>query len=133
LALDTLAEAEARELLNRHFGREKVATESEAVNSLLKRCAGLPLALGGARLLMAVCPERDLLDAGLQGLRRAPGPVQAPRESDPHHMPPEFNVDQQHFLETRQQGEDCGSLRTSAANTARSTQSRRGLGSAQHG
>ncbi|TDD02568.1 SDR family oxidoreductase [Nonomuraea deserti] len=33
------------------------------------------------------------------------GPFKTPaRESDPHHMPPEFNVDQQEFLEQRQQG-----------------------------
>ncbi|MEU8247033.1 SDR family oxidoreductase [Nonomuraea sp. NPDC048916] len=33
------------------------------------------------------------------------GPFKTPaRESDPHHMPPEFNVDQQAFLERRQQG-----------------------------
>jgi nucleoside-diphosphate-sugar epimerase len=33
------------------------------------------------------------------------GPFKTPaRESDPGHMPPEFNVDQQQFLESRQQG-----------------------------
>ncbi len=33
------------------------------------------------------------------------GPFKTPaRESDPQHMPPEFNVDQQAFLEDRQQG-----------------------------
>lgn len=32
------------------------------------------------------------------------GPFKTPaRETDPHHMPPEFNVDQQTFLENRQQ------------------------------
>ena len=35
------------------------------------------------------------------------GPFKTPaRESDPDHMPPEFNVDQQRFLEERQQGKD---------------------------
>ncbi|MET4050465.1 MULTISPECIES: SDR family oxidoreductase [unclassified Rhodococcus (in: high G+C Gram-positive bacteria)] len=35
------------------------------------------------------------------------GPFKTPaRESDPPHMPPEFNVDQQNFLETRQQGKN---------------------------
>ncbi|WP_224362141.1 SDR family oxidoreductase [Hyalangium versicolor] len=34
------------------------------------------------------------------------GPFKTPaRESDPHHMPPEFNVDQQAFLEERQKGQ----------------------------
>ena len=33
------------------------------------------------------------------------GPFKTPaRESDPPHMPPEFNVDQQQFLERRQLG-----------------------------
>lgn len=35
------------------------------------------------------------------------GPFKTPaRESDPPHMPPEFNVDQQQFLEDRQRGKD---------------------------
>lgn len=33
------------------------------------------------------------------------GPFKTPaRETDPNHMPPEFNIDQQNFLEERQQG-----------------------------
>ncbi|WP_379144727.1 SDR family oxidoreductase [Paenibacillus sp. sgz500992] len=33
------------------------------------------------------------------------GPFKTPaRETDPNHMPPEFNIDQQNFLEKRQQG-----------------------------
>lgn len=33
------------------------------------------------------------------------GPFKTPaRETDPDHMPPEFNIDQQNFLESRQQG-----------------------------
>ncbi len=33
------------------------------------------------------------------------GPFKTPaRESDPNHMPPEFNIDQQNFLEARQRG-----------------------------
>jgi nucleoside-diphosphate-sugar epimerase len=35
------------------------------------------------------------------------GPFKTPaRESDPNHMPPEFNIDQQDFLEERQRGKD---------------------------
>jgi nucleoside-diphosphate-sugar epimerase len=35
------------------------------------------------------------------------GPFKTPaRETDAHHMPPEFNVDQQQFLEERQRGKD---------------------------
>ena len=46
LDLDVLTEVEARELLTRHLGHGRVAAEPEAVTELLKRCAGLPLALG---------------------------------------------------------------------------------------
>ncbi|MGP3926788.1 BTAD domain-containing putative transcriptional regulator [Streptomyces sp. 8N616] len=45
LALDTLPEAEARQLLARHLGTDRLATEPDAVAALLKHCAGLPLAL----------------------------------------------------------------------------------------
>jgi tetratricopeptide (TPR) repeat protein len=80
LALDTLTKAEARELLTRHLGRDRIVAESEAVSDLLERCAGLPLALGivAARALahprfpLAVLAEElgetvarlDALDAG---------------------------------------------------------------------
>jgi hypothetical protein len=34
------------------------------------------------------------------------GPFKTPaKESDAHHMPPEFNIDQQQFLEQRQRGQ----------------------------
>lgn len=46
LDLDALDEAEARELLIRHVGHDRVAAESMAVAELLACCAGLPLALG---------------------------------------------------------------------------------------
>jgi tetratricopeptide (TPR) repeat protein len=46
LALDTLPPADARQLLTRHLGTERVRAERAAVDELLGRCAGLPLALG---------------------------------------------------------------------------------------
>jgi DNA-binding SARP family transcriptional activator len=43
--LETLTETEARELLARRLGADRVAAEPEAVAELLRCCAGLPLAL----------------------------------------------------------------------------------------
>jgi tetratricopeptide (TPR) repeat protein len=45
LNLDVLTEAEARELLARHIGDERLAEEPTAAADLLRCCAGLPLAL----------------------------------------------------------------------------------------
>ena len=45
VALDGLPEPEARELLTRHLGRERLEAEPEAARTLLTCCAGLPLAL----------------------------------------------------------------------------------------
>jgi tetratricopeptide (TPR) repeat protein len=45
LDLDVLEEPEARDLLIRHLGRERLAAEPDAVARLLERCGGLPLAL----------------------------------------------------------------------------------------
>jgi DNA-binding SARP family transcriptional activator/tetratricopeptide (TPR) repeat protein len=44
--LDVLPEREARQLLARHLGPDRVTAEPEAVDELVARCAGLPLALG---------------------------------------------------------------------------------------
>jgi tetratricopeptide (TPR) repeat protein len=46
LDLEVLPEAEARQVLARHLGHDRVAAEPEAVTELLACCAGLPLALG---------------------------------------------------------------------------------------
>ncbi|KAK1182236.1 BTAD domain-containing putative transcriptional regulator [Streptomyces sp. NBS 14/10] len=45
LPLDLLDRTEARELLARRLGSERVAAEPEAVEDVIKVCAGLPLAL----------------------------------------------------------------------------------------
>jgi DNA-binding SARP family transcriptional activator/tetratricopeptide (TPR) repeat protein len=44
--LDVVPEHEARHLLTRHLGHDRVAAEPEAVEALVACCAGLPLALG---------------------------------------------------------------------------------------
>lgn len=46
LDLDVLTDIEARELLARHLGPERLAAAPDAVEELLSWCAGLPLALG---------------------------------------------------------------------------------------
>ncbi|MGW1057076.1 AfsR/SARP family transcriptional regulator [Micromonospora rubida] len=45
VTLDLLAPAESRELLGRRLGRARAGTEPAALNEIVRRCAGLPLAL----------------------------------------------------------------------------------------
>ncbi|NBE81268.1 AfsR/SARP family transcriptional regulator [Micromonospora rubida] len=45
VTLDLLAPAESRELLGRRLGRSRAGTEPVALNEIVRRCAGLPLAL----------------------------------------------------------------------------------------
>lgn len=60
LNLNVLTEAEARELLVRHLGSDRVVAEPEAVAELLERCAGLPLALGIVAARAVAQPEFPL-------------------------------------------------------------------------
>ncbi|MCI2418684.1 tetratricopeptide repeat protein [Saccharopolyspora sp. K220] len=86
ITLEVLTDDEAEELLVRYLGADRVATEPEAVRSLVSHCAGLPLALGIAAVRAAENPdfpldelvlelqdERDRLDAldagGVTGVR----------------------------------------------------------------
>ncbi len=46
VSLDVLPDPEAAHLLTNHLGVDRVAAEPAAVAALLRRCAGLPLALG---------------------------------------------------------------------------------------
>jgi DNA-binding SARP family transcriptional activator/tetratricopeptide (TPR) repeat protein len=79
LTLDVLPMAEARELLARRLGADRVAAEPEAVDRIITACARLPLALsiaaaraqqtgfsltGIAAELDAAGPRLDVLDAG---------------------------------------------------------------------
>ncbi|MCX4474489.1 tetratricopeptide repeat protein [Micromonospora sp. NBC_01655] len=45
VTLDLLAPGESRELLGRRLGRGRAGTEPAALNEIVRRCAGLPLAL----------------------------------------------------------------------------------------
>ncbi|MGW1974342.1 BTAD domain-containing putative transcriptional regulator [Streptomyces sp. NPDC001889] len=71
LTLDMFAADEAREVVVRALGRDRVAAEPEAVAGLLRLCAGLPLALAIAAARAASRPDfplaalvTELQDAG---------------------------------------------------------------------
>src|SRR5882757_8760972 len=54
---------------------------------------------------VAACLQHISLMQGYKVYGAHLGPFKTPaRESDPNHMPPEFNIDQQNFLEARQKG-----------------------------
>jgi DNA-binding SARP family transcriptional activator/Tfp pilus assembly protein PilF len=69
LALDLLTEADARELLARRLGEERIAAEPDAVTELTWRCARLPLALAIVAARAALDPDLPLarLAADLTG------------------------------------------------------------------
>jgi DNA-binding SARP family transcriptional activator len=76
LTLDVLADAEARELLTRRLGPERVAADPGAAGELIQLCARLPLALSIAAARTASQPGLTL--AGLAAeLRDAPGRLDA--------------------------------------------------------
>jgi DNA-binding SARP family transcriptional activator/tetratricopeptide (TPR) repeat protein len=60
LTLDVLSDAEAREMLARRLGRERVAAEPEAADEIIAACARLPLALGIAIGRACARPKRSL-------------------------------------------------------------------------
>ncbi|GAA2709036.1 AfsR/SARP family transcriptional regulator [Actinoplanes palleronii] len=62
LALDVLSPAEAREMLAGRVGADRVAAEPEAADEIVKRCAGLPLALSVAGARAAADPRLALAD-----------------------------------------------------------------------
>jgi tetratricopeptide (TPR) repeat protein/transcriptional regulator with XRE-family HTH domain len=60
LPLDLLSPDEARDLLARRVGVDRIATEPDAVDTIIERCARLPLALAIAGARAAIQPERPL-------------------------------------------------------------------------
>ncbi|PWI07342.1 SARP family transcriptional regulator [Streptomyces sp. NWU339] len=60
LTLDVLTDTEARELMCRHLGEDRVAAEPEAVAALLEHCAGLPLAISVVAARAAAHPDFPL-------------------------------------------------------------------------
>ena len=63
LALDLLTAAEARDLLARRIGAQRVDAEPQAVADLIDRCARLPLALAITAAHAATVPGRSLATA----------------------------------------------------------------------
>jgi tetratricopeptide (TPR) repeat protein len=60
LTLDLLGDGEARELLTRRLGAERLAGQEPAVNGLIQTCARLPLALNIAAAHATIHPELPL-------------------------------------------------------------------------
>lgn len=60
LDLDLLSDIEARDLLERHVGPERIAAEPDATVELLASCAGLPLALSIVAARVAAHPNFPL-------------------------------------------------------------------------
>ncbi|MEU4806173.1 BTAD domain-containing putative transcriptional regulator [Actinosynnema sp. NPDC023587] len=60
VTLDVLDDAEARELLRRRLGEDRLAAEPEAAAELVRHCAGLPLALSIVAAHAAVTPTSSL-------------------------------------------------------------------------
>ncbi|MEV7092610.1 BTAD domain-containing putative transcriptional regulator [Amycolatopsis sp. NPDC051045] len=60
ISLDVLSAREARELLERHLGRDRLTAEAATVDELVRLCAGLPLALGIVAARAVTSPELPL-------------------------------------------------------------------------
>jgi DNA-binding SARP family transcriptional activator/tetratricopeptide (TPR) repeat protein len=82
LTLDLLTPAEARQLLARRLGPDRVAAEPDAVEEIIARCAHLPLALAIVAARAATHPEFTL--TGLAGeLRDSRARLDALTAGDP--------------------------------------------------
>jgi DNA-binding SARP family transcriptional activator/tetratricopeptide (TPR) repeat protein len=81
LTLDVLSDAEAREMLARRLGHERVAAEPEAAAEITESCACLPLALSIAVGRAAARPKRPLTELAAE-LRDARGRLDALEAGD---------------------------------------------------
>lgn len=79
--LDLFTEAEARDLLADRIGTRRTAAEPQAVDEIVARCAGLPLALAVSAAHAAVRPASGL--AALAGRRGRAHRLDALAEGDP--------------------------------------------------
>ncbi|MET9081779.1 BTAD domain-containing putative transcriptional regulator [Streptomyces sp. NPDC004237] len=82
LALDRLPDAEARESLARRLGADRVLADPAAVDEIVARCAGLPLALAVVATRAAAHPGFPLA-AIADELRAAHGSLDAFTDADP--------------------------------------------------
>ncbi len=76
ITLDVLSHAEAREMLTRRLGRDRIAAEPEAADEIIEECARLPLALSIAVGRAAGRPKQPLADLAAE-LRDAKGRLDA--------------------------------------------------------
>src|SRR5690606_16604192 len=76
LPLDVLPDAEARALLAGHLGRERLDAEPDAVDAVLRACAGLPLALAIVAARASTRPHLPLA-AVAEELQNGPGRLDA--------------------------------------------------------
>ncbi|MGW0944640.1 AfsR/SARP family transcriptional regulator [Streptomyces sp. NPDC002623] len=82
LTLDRLPDAEARESLTRRLGADRVLAEPAAVDEIVARCAGLPLALAVVATRAAAHPDFPLA-AIADELRTTHGSLDAFTDADP--------------------------------------------------
>jgi DNA-binding SARP family transcriptional activator/tetratricopeptide (TPR) repeat protein len=76
LTVGLLSPGEAKQVLTRRIGHERVADEPEAAQSIIDRCAGLPLALALVAARAAAHPGTPLLHLAAE-LNRVPRPLDA--------------------------------------------------------
>ena len=81
ITLDVLSDAEAREMLARRLGQERIAAEPEATDEIVAACARLPLALSIAVGRAVSRPKRPLAELAAE-LRDARGRLDALEEDD---------------------------------------------------
>jgi DNA-binding SARP family transcriptional activator/tetratricopeptide (TPR) repeat protein len=81
VTLDVLSHAEAREMLARRLGRDRVAAEPEAADEIIEECARLPLALSIAVGRAAGRAKQPLTDLSAE-LRDAKGRLDALEAGD---------------------------------------------------
>ena len=82
VALDVLPESEARRLLTRRLGPQRLADEPDAANDLLASCAGLPLALAVVAGRVTAHPGFPLTKLAAE-LQTAPTRLDALAEGEP--------------------------------------------------
>src|SRR5579862_9891274 len=82
ITLDVLSHAEAREMLARRLGRDRIAAEPEAADEIIEQCARLPLALSIAVGRAAVRAKQPLAVLAAE-LRDAKGRLDALEAGDP--------------------------------------------------
>ena len=81
ITLDVLSHAEAREMLARRLGRDRIAAEPEAADEIIEECARLPLALSIAVGRAAGRAKQPLADLAAE-LRDAKGRLDALEAGD---------------------------------------------------